>query len=101
MLVFKISGEVPNLMKNNKNMEDGSFFFFFFFKSSSDVLKPWQIEKEFGPELSLFAKVNKCKLISPCLPSSAFQGFEPQIKWESEDMDILGASIGPKAHWKS
>ena len=62
------------------------------FGFSNDVLKAWQIENESGPERGLFANARNVNVFL----HSAIQGFAPHINWESEDMDILSAPIGPK-----
>jgi len=70
-------------------MDDGSFF-----GNSNDVLKAWNIVKDEGPALGLFPNISKCELISPSCSPSAFHQFEPELKKEEMDMDILGSPIG-------
>ena len=77
-------------------MDDGSFF-----GDSRDVLKAWNIVKDEGPALGLFPNVSKCELISPSFSSSAFHEFEPELKKEAMNMEILGSPIGSKEFWKA
>ena len=95
-LVLKISVEVPNLRLHSWYMDDGSFF-----GDSRDVLKAWNIVKDEGPALGLFPNVSKCELISPSFSSSAIHEFEPELKKEAMNMEILGSPIGSKEFCES
>ena len=57
VLVSKLSKEAPNLALNNWYMDDGSLF-----GKIVDILKAWNIIKEFGPALGLFVNLEKCEL---------------------------------------
>ena len=95
-LVLKISDQVPNLRLHSWYMDDGSFF-----GDSRDVLKAWNIVKDEGPALGLFPNVSKCELISPSFSSSALHKFEPELKKEAMNMEILGSPIGSKEFCES
>ena len=94
MLVSKLSKEAPNLALNNWYMDDGSLF-----GKIVDVLKAWNIIKEFGPALGLFVNLEKCELISSNGNCDVFEDFEPEIiKISNGDMTILGSAVGSKQH---
>ena len=86
-LVLKISVQVPNLRLH-------SWYMMEVFGHSRDVLKAWNNAKDEGPALGLFPNVSKCELISPSFSSSAFHEFEPELKKEAMNMEILGSTKG-------
>ena len=58
VLISKIKDEVPDLDLNNWYMDDGSLF-----GKTRDVLKAWNIIKDFGPSFGLQVNLSKCELI--------------------------------------
>jgi len=75
-------------------MDDGSLF-----GKIVDILKAWNIIKEFGPALGLFVNLEKCELISSNGNCDVFEDFEPEIiKISNGDMTILGSAVGSKQH---
>ena len=75
-------------------MDDGSLF-----GKITDVLKAWNIIKEFGPSLGLQVNSLKCELLSSSNDAQLFADFEPElVKITDGNMSILGSAIGSKQH---
>ena len=75
-------------------MDDGSLF-----GKITDVLKAWNIIKEFGPSLGLEVNLSKCELLSSSNDAQVFADFEPElVKITDGNMSILGSAIGSKQH---
>ena len=94
VLISKIKDEVPDLDLNNWYMDDGSLF-----GKTRDVLKAWNIIKDFGPSLGLQVNLSKCELISSSNNGGVFADFEPElVKIADGNMTILGSPIGSSQH---
>jgi len=75
-------------------MDDGSLF-----GKITDVLKAWNIIKEFGPSLGLEVNLSKCELLTSSNDAQVFADFEPElVKITDGNMSILGSAIGSKQH---
>ena len=90
VLLSKLKTEVPELSLNNWYMDDGSLF-----GKITDVLKAWNIIKEFGPSVGLEVNLSKCELLSSSNDAQVFADFEPElVKIIDGNMSILGSAIG-------